>query len=314
MTMKKTGKIIAGVAALGAAAVVGAGVFFYGTLFQKAEQTIETMKILTDGTSFEIDADCDVTLNANSTDAMLLAAIIQKAIGSDKTSFQLSAVGQSSKTDFDLDISAGLVGADSEIKLTDLIKADNDCYIGVDSLISAVAGDAIDSNLLVKIAYEGWIKDHYVSWTQLKQLITDLTGKNLNTGEISVTWADLFVFLCSPEHLFDPDLWSAVQISKEADGYSIYQINADYFSELIGLDSDMIEAQLEFCVDKESKAYDLKMDITVTDDYGNQIQTLVEASAAAMKEQAEISTPELLLSDEKISQMKEIIQNLLGGI
>ena len=311
--MKKAGKIIAGVAAFGAAVAIGAGVFFYGTLFHKAEQTIETMKELTDGTSFEIDAECDVTLKANSTDAMLLTALIQKAIGSDETSFQLSAVGQSSKTDFDLDISTGLAGADSEIKLTDLIKADNDCYIGVDSLISAVAGDAIDSNLLVKIAYEEWIKDRYISWTQLKQLITDLTGKDFSTEEISVTWADLLVFLCSPEHLFDPDLWSAVQISKNADGYSIYQINADYFSSLIGLDSDMIDAQLEFHVDKENKTYNLKLDITVTDDYGNQIQTSAEATATAMENQVEITAPELLLSDEKISQMKDIVQSLLGG-
>lgn len=311
--MKKAGKIIAGVVAFGAAVAIGAGVFFYGTLFHKAEQTIETMKELTDGTSFEIDAECDVTLKANSTDAMLLTALIQKAIGSDETSFQLSAVGQSSKTDFDLDISAGLSGLDSEIKLTDLIKADNDCYIGVDSLISAVAGDAIDSNLLVKIAYEEWIKDHCISWTQLKQLITDLTGKDFSTEEISVTWADLLVFLCSPEHLFDPDLWSAVQISKNADGYSIYQINADYFSNLIGLDSDMIDAQLEFHVDKENKTYDLKLDITVTDDYGNQIQTSAEATATAMENQVEITAPELLLSDEKISQMKDIVQSLLGG-
>lgn len=311
--MKKTGKIIAGVVAFGAAAAVVTGVFFYGTLFHKAEQTIETMKELTDGTSFEIDAECDVTLKANSTDAMLLTALIQKAIGSDETSFQLSAVGQSSKTDFDLDISAGLSGLDSEIKLTDLIKADNDCYIGVDSLISAVAGDAIDSNLLVKIAYEEWIKDHCISWTQLKQLITDLTGKDFSTEEISVTWADLLVFLCSPEHLFDPDLWSAVQISKNADGYSIYQINADYFSSLIGLDSDMIDAQLEFHVDKENKTYNLKLDITVTDDYGNQIQTSAEATATAMENQVEITAPELLISDEKISQMKDIVQSLLGG-
>ena len=311
--MKKAGKIIAGVVAFGAAVAIGAGVFFYGTLFHKAEQTIETMKELTDGTSFEIEADCDVTLKANSTDAMLLTALIQKAIGSDETSFQLSAVGQSSKTDFDLDISAGLSGLDSEIKLTDLIKADNDCYIGVDSLISAVAGDAIDSNLLVKIAYEEWIKDHCISWTQLKQLITDLTGKDFSTEEISVTWADLLVFLCSPEHLFDPDLWSAVQISKKADGYSTYRINADYFSSLIGLDSDMIDAQLEFHVDKENKTYDLKLDITVTDDYGNQIQTSAEATATAMENQVEITAPELLLSDEKISQMKDIVQSLLGG-
>ncbi len=311
--MKKAGKIIAGVVAFGAAAAVVTGVFFYGTLFHKAEQTIETMKELTDGTSFEIDAECDVTLKANSTDAMLLTALIQKAIGSDETSFQLSAVGQSSKTDFDLDISAGLSGLDSEIKLTDLIKADNDCYIGVDSLISAVAGDAIDSNLLVKIAYEEWIKDRYISWTQLKQLITDLTGKDFSTEEISVTWADLLVFLCSPEHLFDPDLWSAVQISKKADGYSTYRINADYFSSLIGLDSDMIDAQLEFHVDKENKTYDLKLDITVTDDYGNQIQTSAEATATAMENQVEITAPELLLSDEKISQMKDIVQSLLGG-
>ena len=55
--MKKVGKIIASVLILSAAAVLGAGVFFYATFFQKAGQTIEMLKELTDGTSFQVDAD-----------------------------------------------------------------------------------------------------------------------------------------------------------------------------------------------------------------------------------------------------------------
>lgn len=313
--MKKVGKIIAGVLALGVAAAVGAGVFFYGTFFQKAGQTIEMLKELTDGTSFQVDADCKVTLKANSTDAMLLTALIQKTMGSEESSFELTASGQSNKTDFAFDISAGLAQTDAKpIELTNLIKAEDGCYIGVDKLVAAAAGDTLDNNLLLKIAYEGWIKNHYVSWSQLKQLIFDLTGKNLETGELSVTWADVFMFFCSPDHLFDPDLWSAVQVSKKADGYSTYQINADYFSSLIGLNSDAVDAQLEFHVNKESKTYELKLDVTVTDDQGNQIQTSAEASAKAMEEQTVIAAPELLLSDEQISQIKDIIQNLLGGL
>lgn len=313
--MKKVGKIIAGVLALGVAAAVGAGVFFYGTFFQKAGQTIEMLKDLTDGTSFQVDADCKVTLKANSTDAMLLTALIQKAMGSEESSFELTASGQSNKTNFAFDISAGLAQANAEpIELVDLVKAEDGCYIGVDKLVAAAAGDTLDNNLLLKIAYEGWIKNHYVSWNQLKQLIFDLTGKDLETGELSVTWADVFMFLCSPDHLFDPDLWSAVQVSKKADGYSTYQINADYFSSLVGLDSDAVDAQLEFHVDKESKTYELKLDVTVTDDQGNQIQTSAEASAKAMEEQITIAAPELLLSDEQINQIKDIIQNLLGGL
>lgn len=313
--MKKVGKIIAGVLILSAAAVLGAGVFFYATFFQKAGQTIEMLKELTDGTSFQVDADCKVTLKANSTDAMLLTALIQKAMGSEESSFELTASGQSNKTNFAFDISAGLAQAGAKtIELADLIKADGDCYISVDKLVAAAAGDTINNKLLLKIAYEGWIKNHYVSWSQLKQLVLDLTGKTLETGELSVTWADVFMFLCSPDHLFDPDLWSAVQVSKKADGYSIYQIDANYFSSLIGLNPDMVDAQLEFHVDKESKTYDLKLDVTVTDDQGNQIQTSAEASAKAMEEQAAIAAPELLLSDEQISQIKDIIQNLLGGL
>ena len=54
--------------------------------------------------------------------------------------------------------------------------------------------------------------------------------------------------------------------------------------------------------------------IMLEDDQGNQIQTSAEASAKAMEEQAAIAAPELLLSDEQISQIKDIIQNLLGGL
>lgn len=313
--MRKAGKIIAGVLALAAAAAVGAGVFFYGTFFQKAGQTIEVLRDLTDGTSFQIDANSKVTFEANSTDAMLLTALLKKATNSDEMSAELSASGQSTGTDFQFDIAAGTSATgEKKLDITDLVKAGNSCYIGVDKLVSALAGDALDSNFLLKVAYTGWIKDHYVSWDQLKQLIFDLTGKTIETEDFSVTWADVFLFLCSPDHLFDPDLWSAVQVSKRSDGYSTYQINADYFSSLIGLDSDQIAAQLEFHVDKEEKTYELKLDMTITDDLGNQIQTVTQASAQSLEEQTVITAPKLLLTDDQINQMKDIIKNVLGGL
>lgn len=313
--MRKTGKIMIGVLALGAAAIVGASVFFYGTFFQKADQTIEMLKELTDGTSFEISADCTASFDATSADAMLLAALIQSATDSEKTEMELVVSGQSTGTDFQLALSAGNVrSGGTQIALTDIVKVGNGYYIGVDKLVSAVTGDLLDSNLLSKFAYESWIKDHYVSWEQLKQLIYDLTGEEIGTGEISVTWADVLMFLCSSDHLFDPNLWSAIQVAKGTDGYSAYRINADYFSDLIGLDPNMISAQLSFCVDRNNKSYDLNLEVTVTDSLGNQIQTLAKASAVALNQTVAITAPKLLLTGDQIDQMKDIIQSILGGL
>lgn len=99
------------------------------------------------------------------------------------------------------------------------------------------ASDEIDKSFLLKAAYNGWIKDHCVTLEQLTSLIYDLTGVTVENSLKMPGGMDAVLFLAEPDHLFDPKLWSAVKVSGKNDGASEFTIDADYFAQLVGIQS-----------------------------------------------------------------------------
>ena len=190
---------------------------------------------------------------------------------------------------------------------------DGKCYFGIDSIISALAGDEIDKSFLLKAAYNGWIKDHCVTLEQLTSLIYDLTGVTVENPLKMPGGMDAVLFLAEPDHLFDPKLWSAVKVSGKNDGASEFTIDADYFAQLVGIQPKQADAKLSFFVDKEDN-YTFTLTITISDDDGNCLQTEVHAAANKLDEQNTITAPKLLLTDEQIEQLKDLAEPFIDSI
>lgn len=308
--MKKRTKIITAAAASVFAAAAAVGILLYFQVFRKAEQTIETLRKLTENQAYSLTADCKVSLEP-SEENEVLALLAQQLFGSRELSLKVGADGKSCGRDLNLDISAGT--DEKMVQLTTLCLTGGTCYLGVDRLAAAVAGDALENNPVMQLAYQGWIRDHYVTWDQLETLLFELTGMNWEPERVSLTWGDVLLFFLNPEHLFDPDMWSAVQVTEAQEGYSSYRINADYFAELVGIEKERISAVLSFRTDEKKENFDLRLELSFTDDNANKITASADVSADRAEEAEEIQAPKLLLTDEQTEKLKELIELLLEG-
>lgn len=262
-----------------AAILIGA-IIFYMHFIMNAGQTIETLQKLVAGNGYEITADCAMTF---------------------EPSDQLKPV---------TDLVQELLNTNS---LTTFYLVDGKCYFWIDSIVSVLAGDEIDKSFLLKVAYNGWIKDHCVTVEQLTKLLYDLTGVTVENELKLPSGMDAILFLMEPEHLFDPGLWSAVKVTSQKNGMSEFTIDADYFAKLIGIKSDQIEADFSFLVD-ENDNYTFTLTVGVVDDDGNRIVTEIHASAQKQEQQNTIQAPKLLLTDEQIDELKSLAEPFIKNI
>ena len=307
--MSKRKKITVLVVILLVAVLVG-GVVFYLHFLANAGQTIETLQKLTEGNGYQLTADCSVTFEP-SEKIKPVTDLIQELLKTDELTAKFTATGESAQKNLKLQLNEDMT--EKKSALTTIYLVDGKCYFGIDSIVSALAGDEIDKSLLLKVAYNGWIKDHCVTAEQLTKLLYDLTGV---TGENELkmpTGMDVLLFLIEPEHLFDPKLWSVVKVTNQKDGYSQFTIDADYFAKLIGIESDQAEADFSFLVDDKDN-YTFTLTVAVLDNDGNKISAKVSASAEKLEQQNSIKSPQLLLTDEQIEQLKSLAEPFINSI
>lgn len=307
--MSKKKKAALAVIFILAALLIGA-VVFYMHFIMNAGQTIETLQKLVEGNGYEITADCTLTFEP-SDKLKPVADLAQEILNTDSLTAKFTAAGESAQTNLKLQLKENMT--DEQNALTTFYLVDGNCYFGIDSIISALAGDEIDKSLLLKIAYNGWIKDHCVTVEQLTNLIYDLTGVIVENPLKMPGGMDAVLFLIEPEHLFDPKLWSVVTVSNKTDGAAEFTIDADYFAQLVGIKPEQADANFSFLVDKEEN-YTFTLTMTVSDGDGNQIQADVHATANKLAQQNTITAPELLLTDEQIEQLKDLAELFIDSI
>ena len=307
--MSKRKKVVLAVGLVLAAFLVGA-IVFYLHFIMNAGQTIETLQKLVEGNGYEITADCTMTLEP-SDQLKPVADLAQELLNTDSLTAKVTATGESAQKNLKLQLKENMT--DEQTALTTVYLVDGNCYFGIDSIISALVGDEIDKSLLLKVAYNGWIKDHCVTLEQLTSLIYDLTGVTVENALKMPGGMDALLFLIEPDHLFDPKLWSAVTVSDKNDGASEFTIDADYFAQLVGIDPKQADAKLSFFVDKEDN-YTFTLTMTIFDGDGNQLQTEVQATATKLAEQNTITAPKLLLTDEQIEQLKDLAEPFIDSI
>lgn len=307
--MSKKKKAALAVVLVLAVLLVGA-VVFYMHFIMNAGQTIETLQKLVEGNGYEITADCTLTFEP-SDKLKPVADLVQEILNTDSLTAKFTATGESAQTNLKLQLKENIT--DKQNALTTFYLVDGKCYFGIDSIISALAGDEIDKSLLLKIAYNGWIKDHCVTMEQLTSLIYDLTGVTVENSLKMPGGMDAVLFLIEPDHLFDPKLWSAVTVRNKTNGASEFSIDADYFAQLVGIEPDQADAKLSFLVDEEDN-YTFTLTITISDDDGNQVQAEVHATANKLAQQNTITAPELLLTDEQIDQLKDLAEPFIDSI
>lgn len=237
--------------------------------------------------------------------------LVQELLSTDSLKAKFTAAGESAQKNLKLQLKENIT--DKQTSLTTFYLVDGKCYFGIDSIISALAGDEIDKSFLLKAAYNGWIKDHCATLEQLTSLIYDLTGVTVENSLKMPGGMDAVLFLAEPDHLFDPKLWSAVKVSGKNDGASEFTIDADYFAQLVGIQPKQADAKLSFLVDKEDN-YTFTLTITISDDDGNCLQTEVHAAANKLDEQNTITAPKLLLTDEQIEQLKDLAEPFIDSI
>ena len=291
-------------------AVLAGGVVFYLHFFANAGQTIETLQKLTEGNGYQLTADCSVTFEP-SEKIKPVTDLIQELLKTDELTAKFTATGESAQKNLKLQLNEDMT--EKKSALTTIYLVDGKCYFGIDSIVSALAGDEIDKSLLLKVAYNGWIKDHCVTAEQLTKLLYDLTGVTVENELKLPTGMDALLFLIEPEHLFDPKLWSAVKVTNQKDGYSQFTIDADYFAKLIGIESDQVEADFSFLVDDKDN-YTFTLTVAVSDNDGNKISAKVSASAEKLEQQNSIQSPQLLLTDEQIEQLKSLAEPFINSI
>ncbi len=289
--------------------LVGA-VIFYMHFIMNAGQTIETLQKLVEGNGYEITADCTMTFEP-SDKLKPVANLVQEILNADSLTAKFTATGESAQKNLKLQLKENMT--DEQNALTTFYLVDGNCYFGIDSIISALAGDEINKSFLLKMAYNGWIKDHCVTLDQLTSLIYDLTGVTVENTLKMPGGMDAVLFLIEPEHLFDPKLWSAVTVSNKTNGASEFSIDAEYFAQLVGIKPEQADAKFSFLVDKEDN-YTFTLTMTVSDGDGNQIRADVHATANKLAQQNTITAPELLLTDEQIDQLKDLAEPFIDSI
>lgn len=268
--MSKRKKAVLAVGLVLAAFLIGA-IIFYMHFIMNAGQTIETLQKLVAGNGYEITADCAMTFEP-SDQLKPVTHLVQELLNTDSLTAKFTAAGESAQKNLKLQLKENIT--DKQTSLTTFYLVDGKCYFGIDSIISALAGDEIDKSFLLKAAYNGWIKDHCVTLEQLTSLIYDLTGVTVENSLKMPGGMDAVLFLAEPDHLFDPKLWSAVKVSGKNDGASEFTIDAD----------------------------------------GNCLQTEVHAAANKLDEQNTITAPKLLLTDEHIEQLKDLAEPFIDSI
>lgn len=307
--MSKRKKAVLAVGLVLAAFLLGA-IIFYLHFIMNAGQTIETLQKLVEGNGYEITADCAMTFEP-SDQLKPVTDLARELLNTDSLTAKFTAAGESAQKNLKLQLKENIT--DKQTSLTTFYLVDGKCYFGIDSIISALAGDEIDKSFLLKAAYNGWIKDHCVTLEQLTSLIYDLTGVTVENPLKMPGGMDAVLFLAEPDHLFDPKLWQAVKVSGKNDGASEFTIDADYFAQLVGIQPKQADAKLSFFVDKEDN-YTFTLTITISDDDGNQLQTEVHAAANKLNEQNTITAPKLLLTDEQIEQLKDLAEPFMDSI
>lgn len=244
--MSKRKKAVLAVVLVLAAFLLGA-IIFYLHFIMNAGQTIETLQKLVEGNGYEITADCAMTFEP-SDQLKPVTDLARELLNTDSLTAKFTAAGESAQKNLKLQLKENIT--DKQTSLTTFYLVDGKCYFGIDSIISALAGDEIDKSFLLKAAYNGWIKDHCVTLEQLTSLIYDLTGVTVENPLKMPGGMDAVLFLAEPDHLFDPKLWSAVKVSGKNDGASEFTIDADYFAQLVGIQPKQADAKLSFFVDK----------------------------------------------------------------
>lgn len=307
--MSKRKKAVLAVVLVLAAFLLGA-IIFYLHFIMNAGQTIETLQKLVEGNGYEITADCAMTFEP-SDQLKPVTDLARELLNTDSLTAKFTAAGESAQKNLKLQLKENIT--DKQTSLTTFYLVDGKCYFGIDSIISALAGDEIDKSFLLKAAYNGWIKDHCVTLEQLTSLIYDLTGVTVENPLKMPGGMDAVLFLAEPDHLFDPKLWPAVKVSGKNDGASEFTIDADYFAQLVGIQPKQADAKLSFFVDKEDN-YTFTLTITISDDDGNQLQTEVHAAANKLDDQNTITAPKLLLTDEQIEQLKDLAEPFMDSI
>lgn len=307
--MSKRKKAVLAVGLVLAVFLIGA-IIFYMHFIMNAGQTIETLQKLVAGNGYEITADCAMTFEP-SDQIKPVTDLVQELLNTDSLTAKFTATGDSAQKNLKLQLKENIT--DKQTSLTTFYLVDGKCYFGIDSIISALAGDEIDKSFLLKAAYNGWIKDHCVTLEQLTSLIYDLTGVTVENSLKMPGGMDAVLFLAEPDHLFDPKLWSAVKVSGKNDGASEFTIDADYFAQLVGIQPKQADAKLSFFVDKEDN-YTFTLTITISDADGNCLQTEVHAAANKLDEQNTITAPKLLLTDEQIEQLKDLAEPFIDSI
>lgn len=221
--MSKRKKAVLAVGLVLAAFLIGA-IIFYMHFIMNAGQTIEKLQKLVAGNGYEITADCAMTFEP-SDQLKPVTDLVQELLNTDSLTAKFTATGDSAQKNLKLQLKENIT--DKQTSLTTFYLVDGKCYFGIDSIISALAGDEIDKSFLLKAAYNGWIKDHCVTLEQLTSLIYDLTGVTVENSLKMPGGMDAVLFLAEPDHLFDPKLWSAVKVSGKNDGASEFTIDAD---------------------------------------------------------------------------------------
>lgn len=307
--MSKRKKTVLAVGLVLAAFLIGA-IIFYMHFIMNAGQTIETLQKLVAGNGYEITADCAMTFEP-SDQLKPVTDLVQELLNTDSLTAKFTATGDSAQKNLKLQLKENMT--DKQTALTTFYLVDGKCYFGIDSIISALAGNDIDKSFLLKVAYNGWIKDHCVTLEQFTSLVYDLTSVTVENQLKMPGGMDAVLFLIEPDHLFDPNLWSTVKITSQKGGASEFTIDADYFTKLIGIESDQIEADFSFLVD-ENDNYTFTLTVAVSDDDGNKISTEIHASAQRQEQQNTIQAPKLLLTDEQIDELKSLAEPFIKSI
>ena len=291
--MSKRKKAVLAVGLVLAVFLIGA-IIFYMHFIMNAGQTIETLQKLVAGNGYEITADCAMTFEP-SDQLKPVTDLVQELLKTDSLTAKFTATGDSAQKNLKLQLKENMT--DKQTALTTFYLVDGKCYFGIDSIISALAGNDIDKNFLLKVAYNGWIKDHCVTLEQFTSLVYDLTGVTVENQLKMPGGMDAVLFLAEPDHLFASE----------------FTIDADYFAQLVGIQPKQADAKLSFFVDKEDN-YTFTLTITISDDDGNCLQTEVHAAANKLDEQNTITAPKLLLTDEQIEQLKDLAEPFIDSI
>lgn len=307
--MSKRKKAVLAVGLVLAAFLIGA-IIFYMHFIMNAGQTIEMLQKLVAGNGYEITADCAMTFEP-SDQLKPVTDLAQELLNTNSLTAKFTATGDSTQKNLKLQLKENMT--DKQNLLTTFYLVDGKCYFGIDSIVSTLAKDEIDKSFLLKVAYNGWIKDHCVTVEQLTKLLYDLTGVTIENELKLPSGMDALLFLMEPEHLFDPDLWSAVKVTSQKNGMSEFTIDADYFAKLIGIKSDQIEADFSFLVD-ENDNYTFTLTVGVVDDDGNRIVTEIHAAAQKQEQQTTIQAPKLLLTDEQVDELKNLAEPFIKNI